>query len=111
MQKTSKKLSATPIPSTEIYLYGVFVIVNKKLSPIFDAVKLMPSTHNTDCYLQQDIEDVFGAKKKDDAVFVDLTAAYDIVWHWLHLQASETSFALAHNSNNHGAGPEPKCHS
>ena len=47
MQKTSKKLSATPIPSTEKYLYGVCVIVNKKLSPIFDAVKLTPSTHNT----------------------------------------------------------------
>ena len=47
-QKTSKKLSATPIPSTEKYLYGVYVIVNKKLSPTFDAVKLTPSTHNTD---------------------------------------------------------------
>ena len=46
-QKTSKKLSATPIPSTEKYLYGVCVIVNKKLSPTFDAVKLTPSTHNT----------------------------------------------------------------
>ena len=37
-QKTSKKLSATPIPSIEKYLYGVCVIVNKKLSPTFDAV-------------------------------------------------------------------------
>ena len=47
MQKTSKKLSATPIPSTEKYLYGFCVIVNKKLSSTFDAVKLTPSTHNT----------------------------------------------------------------
>ena len=31
--------------------------------------------------LTQDIEDSFEAKKKAGAVFVDLTAAYDIVWH------------------------------
>ena len=29
----------------------------------------------------QNIEDFFEAKKKADAVFVDLTAAYDTVWH------------------------------
>jgi len=29
----------------------------------------------------QDIEDSFSAKKKARAVFVDFTAAYDIVWH------------------------------
>jgi len=31
--------------------------------------------------LTQDIEDSFSAKKKVGAVFVDLTAAYDAVWH------------------------------
>ena len=31
--------------------------------------------------LIQNIEDFFEAKKKDGAVFVDLTAAYDTVWH------------------------------
>jgi len=31
--------------------------------------------------LTQDIEDSFAAKKKAGAVFVDLTAAYDTVWH------------------------------
>jgi len=31
--------------------------------------------------LTQDIEDSFSAKKKARAVFVDLTAAYDTVWH------------------------------
>ena len=31
--------------------------------------------------LTQDIEDSFSAKKKAGAVFVDLTAAYDTVWH------------------------------
>ena len=31
--------------------------------------------------LTQNIEDLFEAKKKACAVFVDLTAAYDIVWH------------------------------
>ncbi|XP_076823231.1 uncharacterized protein LOC143469422 [Clavelina lepadiformis] len=31
--------------------------------------------------MTQDIEDSFSAKKKADAVFVDLTAAYDTVWH------------------------------
>ena len=31
--------------------------------------------------LTQNIEDSFEAKKKAGAVFVDLTAAYDTVWH------------------------------
>ena len=31
--------------------------------------------------LTQNIEDSFGAKKKAGAIFVDLTAAYDTVWH------------------------------
>ena len=31
--------------------------------------------------LTQNIKDSFKAKKKADVVFVNLTAAYDIVWH------------------------------
>ena len=31
--------------------------------------------------MTQNIEDSFEAKKKVDALFVDLTAAYDTVWH------------------------------
>ena len=31
--------------------------------------------------LTQNIEDLFEAKKKTGAVFVNLTAAYDTVWH------------------------------
>ena len=31
--------------------------------------------------LTQNIEDSFEAKKKTGAVFIDLTAAYDTVWH------------------------------
>ena len=39
------------------------------------------STVDQAVLLTQDIEDWFEAKKKAGAVFVDLTAAYDTVWH------------------------------
>ena len=39
------------------------------------------STVNQVTLLTQDIEDNFSAKKKAGAVFVDLSAAYDTVWH------------------------------
>ena len=39
------------------------------------------STVDQAVLLTQDIEDCFEAKKKAGAVFVDLTAAYDTVWH------------------------------
>ena len=39
------------------------------------------STVDQAVLLTQNIEDSFEAKKKAGAVFVDLTAAYDIVWH------------------------------
>ena len=42
--------------------------------------------------LTQNIKDSFETKKKAGAVFIDLTAAYDIVWHrGLGLQAAETT--------------------
>ena len=34
--------------------------------------------------MNQDIEDWFGGKKNAGAVFIDLTAAYDTVWHRGH---------------------------
>ena len=39
------------------------------------------STVNQVVLLTQNIEDSFEAKKKAGAVFIDLTAAYDTVWH------------------------------
>ena len=39
------------------------------------------STVDQTVLLTQNIEDSFEAKKKAGAVFVNLTAAYDIVWH------------------------------
>ena len=39
------------------------------------------STVDQAVLLTQDIEDCFEEKKKAGAVFVDLTAAYDTVWH------------------------------
>ena len=39
------------------------------------------STMDQTVLLTENIEDSFEAKKKAGAVFVDLTAAYDIVWH------------------------------
>ena len=39
------------------------------------------STVDQAVLLTQNIEDCFEAKKKAGAVFVDLTAAYDTVWH------------------------------
>jgi len=39
------------------------------------------STADQVTLLTQDIDDSFSAKKKAGAVFVDLTAAYDSVWH------------------------------
>ena len=42
--------------------------------------------------LTQNIDDSFEAKKKAGAVFIDLTAAYDTVWHrGPYLQAAETT--------------------
>ena len=35
----------------------------------------------SDCLLTQNFEDSFEARKKAGAMFVDLIAAYDIVWH------------------------------
>ena len=39
------------------------------------------STVDQTVLLTQNIEDLFEAKKKAGAVFVDLTAAYDTVWY------------------------------
>jgi len=52
-------------------------LIYARVEPIINP--LLPSEHTT--LLTQDIEDSFSAKMKAGAVFVDLTAAYDTVWH------------------------------
>ena len=64
-------------------------IIIDRVEPIIDS--LLPkeqagfrrgkSTVDQVTLLTQEIEDSFSAKKKPSAVFVDLTAAYDTVWH------------------------------
>ena len=46
-----------------------------------DSIRRGRSTVDQIVLLTQNIEDCFEAKKKAGAVFVDLTAAYDTVWH------------------------------
>ena len=51
----------------------------------------------------QSIEDSFEAKRKAGAVFVDLAAAYDTVWHrGLTCKQLNTSARQAHGPNDHG---------
>ena len=64
-------------------------LIHARVEPIVDP--LLPreqarfrrrrSTVDQAVLLTQNIEDPFEAKKKAGAVFVDLTAAYDTVWH------------------------------
>ena len=64
-------------------------LIHARVEPIVDP--LLPreqagfrrgrSTVNQTVLLTQNIDDSFEAKKKADAVFVDLTAAYNTVWH------------------------------
>ena len=73
-------------------------LIHARVEPIVDP--LLPreqagfqrgrSTVDHTVLLTQNMEDSFDAKKKVGAVFVDLTAAYDTVWHrtWSHLQAA-----------------------
>ena len=70
--------------------YKIFErLIHARVEPIVDS--LLPreqagirrggSTVDHAVLLTQNIEDSFEAKKKAGAVFVDLTAAYDTVWH------------------------------
>ena len=64
-------------------------LLHARIEPIIDPLLPMEqagfrrgrSTVDQVVLLTQDIEDGFEAKKKAGAVFVDLTAAYDTVWH------------------------------
>ena len=60
--------------------------------------------------LTQNIEDLFEAKKKAGAVFVNLTAAYDTVWH--HGLTCKLLRLLPdkHMVNDYGACPKSKFH-
>ena len=56
-------------------------LINLLLSKEQDGFRRGKSTVDQVVLLTQNVEDSFEAKKKDDTVFVDLTAAYDTVWH------------------------------
>ena len=58
--------------------------------------------------LTQNIEDSFEAKKKAGAVFVDLTAAYDTVWHRGLICKLLRLLPNKHSQNDHGACPKSK---
>ena len=64
-------------------------LIYARVEPLIDPLLLKEqagfrrgkSTVDQVVLLTQDIEDSFEAKKKTGAVFIDLTAAYDTVWH------------------------------
>ena len=64
-------------------------LIHPRVEPIVDPLfpkeqagfRRGKSTMDQTVLLTQNIEDSFEAKKKAGAVFVDLTAAYDTVWH------------------------------
>jgi len=62
-------------------------------------------TPNQNSWLRAWIEDSFSAKKKAGAVFVELTAAYETVWHrsfTFHLQAAAIAAWYTHGPHDHG---------
>ena len=64
-------------------------LIYTRIEPVIDPLLLReqagircgPSTVDQVALMTQEIEDCFWAKKKASAVFVDLTAAYDTLWH------------------------------
>ena len=65
--------------------------------------------------LTQNIEDTFEAKKKAGAVFIDLTAAYNTVWHRgftckLFRFLIKFCTQQAHGPYDYGAYPQQKLH-
>ena len=64
--------------------------------------------------LTQNIEDSFEAKKKAGAVFIDLTAAYDTVWHrgltYKLLRLLPDKHISTDGQNDHGACLKSKFH-
>ena len=75
-------LFCVPYKILERLIYGrVEPIVDPLLPKEQAGFRCGRSTVDQVTLLTQDIEDSFSAKKKAGAVFVDLTAAYDTVWH------------------------------
>jgi len=75
-------LLCVPFKILERLIYGrVDPILHPLLSRKLAGFRHGRSTVDQVTLLANDIEDSFSAKKKAGAVFVDLTAAYDTVWH------------------------------
>ena len=67
--------------SREAYLRRVEPLIDPLFPKEQAGFRRGKSTVDQVVLLTQNIEDSFEAKKKAGAVFVDLTAAYDTVWH------------------------------
>ena len=65
----------------EAYLHRVEPLIDPLLPKEQAGFRRGKSTVDQIVLLTQNIKDSFEAKKKAGAVFIDLTAAYDIVWH------------------------------
>ena len=75
-------LLCVPYKILERLIYaGVEPLVDPLLPKEQAGFRCKKSTIDQVVLLTQNIKDSFEAKKKADAVFVDLTAAYDTVWH------------------------------
>ena len=75
-------LLCVPYKILERLIYArVEPLINPLLSKEQAGFRRGTSTVDQVVLLIQNIEDSFKAKKKAGAVFVDLTAAYDIIWH------------------------------
>ena len=73
------------VPPYKILERLIYARVKPLIDPLFPkeqaGFRRGKSTINQVVLLTQNIEDSFEAKKKTGAVFIDLTAAYDTVWH------------------------------
>ena len=75
-------LLCVPYKILESLIYdGVESLIDSLLPKEQAGFRRGKSTIDQVVLLTQNIEDSFEAKKKAGAIFVDLTAAYDIVWH------------------------------
>jgi len=91
-------------------------LIYARVDPVIDP--LLPagfrhgrSTVDQVTLLIQDIEDSFSAKKKAASVFVDLTAAYDTVWHrGLTCKLLQSLPDKTHGLHDHGDGWQSQLH-
>ena len=88
-KKPENSKSYPPISLLCVLFNIIEWLIHTRVEPIIDPKFPMEqagfqhgkSTVHQTVLLPQNIEDSFEAKKKTDAVLVDLTAAYDTVWH------------------------------